>query len=107
MFAMIDHLSGHAAVDADIFTGDESGFVRTEEQYHVGDIQRIANASCGLLDGVRAVIDGKVRVDPTGRDGVDAHLTAETDRQCVRKRGDTALGGGIAFALRLAHAVAA
>lgn len=40
---MIDHLSGHPFVDADVFPGDKSGLVGAEKEDHVGNIQRITD----------------------------------------------------------------
>ena len=42
MIAMVNHLSGHTAVDAYILACDESRLVRAEEQHHIGDIHRVA-----------------------------------------------------------------
>ena len=42
MIAMVNHLTGHASVDADILACDEAAFVRAEEQHHIGDIHRVA-----------------------------------------------------------------
>ena len=41
--------------------------------------------------------------DPAGADGVDAHPPGEADGQRVRQCSDTALGGRIAFGVRLGH----
>ena len=35
---MVDHKPGLTAVDADVFAGDETGFVGSQEQHHVGDV---------------------------------------------------------------------
>ena len=42
MIAMVNHLPGHAAVDADILACDESRLVGAEEQHQIGDIHRVA-----------------------------------------------------------------
>ena len=42
IIAMINHLPGHATVDANILACDESRLVRAEEQHHIGDIHRVA-----------------------------------------------------------------
>ena len=42
MIAMVNHLSGHTAVDAYILACNEAGFVGAEEQHHIGDIHRVA-----------------------------------------------------------------
>ena len=42
IIAMINHLPGHATVDADILACDESRLVGAEEQHHIGDIHRVA-----------------------------------------------------------------
>ena len=92
---MVDHLAGHAAVDADILARDEAGLVGAEIQHHVGDVQGIAHASRRLLHGVGTFIDGVLGVDPARGDGVDAHLPCQTDRQRVGQRGDATLGGRV------------
>ena len=102
---VIDHKPGLTAINADIFAGDETGFVGSQEQHHVGDIQRIAHTACRLLDGVGALVDGVRRVDPAGGDGVDPHLSGEADCQCMGQSGNSALGSGVAFALGLAHPI--
>lgn len=56
MIAMINHLSGHATVDADVFACDESCLVRAEKQHHIGNVQWIANTSCRLLHRICALI---------------------------------------------------
>ena len=40
IITVIDHLMGHATVDADVLAGDEAGLVGTEEQHHVGYVHR-------------------------------------------------------------------
>ena len=42
---MVDHLAGHAAVDADVFAGDEAGLVAREVKHHVRDVERVADAA--------------------------------------------------------------
>ena len=54
----------HAAIYADILACDETSLVGTEIQYHIGYVHWIADTSCGLLNGIRAFIDGIVRVNP-------------------------------------------
>ena len=102
---MVDHLAGHAAVDADVLAGDEARLVRAEEQHHVGDVQRVAHPPGGVLGGVRTLIYGVVGVDPAGGDGVHPHPARQTHRQRMGQGGDTALGCGVAFGLGLAHPV--
>ena len=103
---MVDHLAGHAAVDADVLAGDEASLVGAEIQHHVGDVQGIAHAARRLLHSVRAFIDCVLGVDPARGDGVDAHLPRQTDRQRVGQGGDATLGGRVALGLRLTHTVA-
>ena len=49
---MVDHKPGLTAINADVLSGDETGFVGCQEQHHVGDVQRIAYTACRLLDGI-------------------------------------------------------
>ena len=107
MFSVIDHLFCHAAVDADIFAGDETRLVRAEEEHHVGDVHRVAHAACGVLRGVRALVFRAGGVDPSGGYGIDADPPCKAYGERVRERRDAALGRGVAFRLRLAHPVAA
>ena len=58
IITVIDHLMGHATVDADVLAGDEAGLVGTEEQHHVGYVHRITDTSSRLLCGIGAIIDG-------------------------------------------------
>ncbi len=61
---MVYHLVGHATIDADVFSRDETCLVGTKIEHHVGDIQRIADTSDGLLNGIGAFIDGVGSVYP-------------------------------------------
>ena len=64
---VIDHLPGHAAVDADVFAGDEARLVRAEEQHHMGDVHGIPHPTGRLLHGIRPFVYPVRRVDPFGR----------------------------------------
>lgn len=68
---MINHLSGHAAVDADVLACNESCLVRAEEQHHIGDVHRVAHTSCRLLYGIWTIVFLIVCVNPSWRNGVD------------------------------------
>ena len=65
VIAVIDHLTGHASVDADVFTSDEARLVGTKEQHHIGNIQGVTDTTCWLLYGIGAFIDSVVSVYPT------------------------------------------
>ena len=52
MFAMVNHLPGHATVNADVLARDETSLVRAEKEHHIGYIQWIANSSYRLLGGI-------------------------------------------------------
>ena len=56
MIPMVDHEPRHAAVDADVLSGDEARFFRAEKQDHIRDIHWIPHAACRLLHGVRTLI---------------------------------------------------
>ena len=51
--AVVDHLLCHTAVDADVFSGDKSGFVGTKEQHHICYVLRVADSPGGVLRRVR------------------------------------------------------
>ena len=55
---MVYHPVGHATVDADVLARDETRLVGTEIEHHVGNVQRIANTTDGLLNSIGAIIDG-------------------------------------------------
>ena len=63
--AVVYHLTGHAAVDADVLACDEACLVGTEIEHHVGNVQRIADTTDGLLNSIGAIIDGVGSVYPT------------------------------------------
>ena len=42
---VVDHLAGHAAVDADVFAGNKAGLVAREVKHHVRDVERVADAA--------------------------------------------------------------
>ena len=64
VIAVVDHEPCLAAVDADVFAGEEAGLVGGQEQHHVGNVHRVAHPSGRLLDGVGAGVDGPGGVDP-------------------------------------------
>ena len=105
MIAMVNHLAGHATVDADVLARDEASFVGAEVHHHIGDIHGIADATCGLLSGIGTLIDGACSVYPAWRDGIDPYTTRKADCQRMGQCGNTALGSGIALGLGLAHTV--
>ena len=105
MLSVVDHELGHAAVDADVFTGDEAGLVGAEEQGHFGNVLGFAHPAHGLLSGVRAGDVAAGGVDPAGGDAVHPGLARKANRHGVGQGGDAAFRGGIAFRLRLAHAI--
>ena len=103
---MIDHLAGHAAIDADVLARDESGLVGAEIEHHIGNVQRIPHTTDWLLCGIGTFIDGVGDVNPTRRDGVYTYLSGKTDSQGMSQRRNAAFCCRIAFRLRLAHTVA-
>lgn len=102
---VVDHLPGHAAVDANVFAGDEARLVRTEKQHHMGDVHGIPHTTGRLLRGIRPFVFPVVRVDPAGGDRIDPHPPGEADGERMGQGRNPTLGGGVAFGLRLAHAV--
>jgi len=49
IFTVINHLAGHASIDADVLACDEARFVRTQVEHHIGNIHRIAHTPHRLL----------------------------------------------------------
>ena len=85
MIAMVNHLPGHATVDANILACDESCLVGAEEQHHIGDVHRVANTSCRLLHCICAIVLLIISVYPSWRNGVDPCLVPKlTARAWVR-----------------------
>ena len=107
MFPVVDHLSGHTAIDADVFSSDKAGLVRAEKQHHMGDVQGITYSADRLLDGIGTFIYLILIVDPAGRDGINADFACQADSQGVGQSGDTAFGCTVSLSLRLTHTVAA
>ncbi len=62
---MVNHLTGHSPVNANIFASDESRFFARKEKQHVGNIERIPDAARRLLSGIGAIINFEIRIDPT------------------------------------------
>ena len=63
---MVDHKPGLTAIDADVLSGDETGFVGSQEQHHIGDVQRIAHPTGRLLDSIGA-FSGLPSLHPAAR----------------------------------------
>ena len=89
---MVNHLTGHATVDADVLACDETSLVGTKVQHHIGDVQRITNTSGWLLDGIGAFIDPIARINPSWGDGVDTHFPCKADGQRMSQGCDASLG---------------
>ena len=62
---MVDHQLCHAAVNADVFSGNEARLVGAEKHHHIRDIHRIPDTPGGLLQGIRAFIHRIGRIDPS------------------------------------------
>lgn len=71
--AVVDHLPGHAAVNTDVFAGNEPGLIRAEKQRHMGDIHGVFHPSCRMLKGIGAGILGIAVVNPTWGNRVYHH----------------------------------
>ena len=56
MIAMVNHQAGHAAVNADVLTGNESGLVRAKVHDHRRYVFRIADTARRLLDCIRGCL---------------------------------------------------
>ena len=48
--SVVDHEFCLATVDADVLAGDEACLVGSQEQGHVGDVQRVAHPARRLLE---------------------------------------------------------
>src|ERR1700732_1585713 len=104
---LVDHLSGHAAVDHETGSGHETRSVAIEEKGgHFRDVLGPAHASCRMLEMVLApqlLFLLTSHDDPAGADAVHPHLGSEADRQGVGQRHEPALAGRIGFGVRLGH----
>ena len=63
---VIDHLPGHAAVYADVLSGDEPCFFAAEEQYHACNVHRVTHAATKLLCGIGTFVNCAGGINPTG-----------------------------------------
>ena len=106
MVAVVCHLTGHAAVNADVLACDEARLVGTEIEHHVCNIQGIAHTSDWLLHGVGTLVNGIGGVNPTGRNTVHAYPARQTYGKSMGQCRNAALCSRLALCLRLAHAVA-
>lgn len=97
MLPVIDHEPGHAAVDADIFAGDEAGFFGAQKQRHLGNILWLAHPAHGLLGGVGAGDVAAGGIDPAGRDAVHPGFAGKAHGHGMGQGGDPAFGGGVAL----------
>ena len=104
---MVNHLAGHAAIDADVFTGNEAGLVAGKVKNHVRNVERVTDAARRLLRGIGTFVGFEIRVNPAGRNGINADAACKTYGKRMREGSNPALRRRIAFRLRLAHAVAA
>ena len=102
---MVNHLVGHAAINADVLACDEACFIGTEEQYHVGNVHRIAHTPNRLLRGIGTFMDSVAGVNPARRYGIDAYLSRKAYSQCVCEGGNASFCSSVAFCLRLAHTI--
>ena len=76
---MVNHLSGHSTIYADVLACDETCLFGTEEKYPVGNVERIADSACRLLVGIGTLILFIVRIYPFRRDGIDTSLACENE----------------------------
>ncbi len=76
---MINHLPSHTTIYTDILARNEACLIGTKKQYHIGNIQRIANSPCRVLKSIGAFINFIVSVYPTRGDRVDTYTTGKTD----------------------------
>ena len=63
---MINHLLGHAAIDADVLACYKAGLVAAKEQHHIGNVHGITHSAGRLLPGIGPFINGVCRIYPTG-----------------------------------------
>ena len=89
---VVNHLPGHAAVDADVLARDKSSPVRAEKEHHIGDIKGISDSAGRLLRGIRAFVDGVCRIYPPRGDGVHPCFSRQTDSQCVGQCSNATFG---------------
>src|ERR1700730_16881951 len=104
---LVDHLSGHPAVNHEIGSCHKTRAVAIEEKGdHFRDILGAAHASCRMLEMVLAPQLAFLLTphdDPAGADAVHPHLGSEADCQSMGQSHEPALAGRIGFGVRLGH----
>ena len=68
--AVVNHLAGHATIDADVLAGNESGLVATKKKNHIGYVHGVPYPAYGLLRGIGTTVEGVGGVYPSGRNRV-------------------------------------
>ena len=106
VLAVVNHLAGHAAVDADVFACDKTSFVAAKKQHHVGNVHRVANSASRLLCSVWTVVNGVCGVNPARRNRIYPCFARQAYCQRMCKRSNASFGCCVTFGLWLAHAVA-
>ena len=56
---MVNHLSGHSTIYANVLACDETSLFGTEEKYHVGNVERIADSACRSLVVIGTLMGSK------------------------------------------------
>ena len=90
--SVVNHLPGHAAVDADVLARYKAGLVATKEQHHIGNVHGITHSAGRLLRGIRAFVDGVCRIYPPRGNGVHPCFSRQTDSQCVGQCSNATFG---------------
>ena len=94
---MVNHLLGHATVNADILASDEACLFAAKKQHHMGYVHGISHPTGRLLDGIGTFVNGISHIYLTRRNGVYPCSSRQAYRQCVRECRNAPFGCRIAL----------
>ena len=75
--SVVNHLLGHATVNADVLTRNETCLVAAKEQHHIGNVHWIADSAGRLLRGIGTFVNGVCRIYPTRGNGIYSCLSCQ------------------------------
>ena len=66
MVTMVDHLLGHATIDAYVLACNETSLVGTKKLHHVYNVHGVTDTPCGLLHSIGTFIERLGGINPSG-----------------------------------------